>query len=235
MKKEYSVLDIETRPKNALALALAKPFDPESIKTGNLGPDKAKEKVAAARAAHEFNIKDKAALHPWSAEICAIAFYDSWNPEVEPTVFHFEDEKQTLEMVWQRVREQRHDRGFFYWPGKSGRRGFDLDFLEYRSWILGVEIPMINTNLEHSKGIRNLTHTYLHEAYNEYCSLEIAALRLGCYSDDPNLAKKDDFEFEAKNFHAYLDSGNLGQQQQALAYVKNDVRLTMAIANKIVR
>lgn len=235
MSKEFTVFDIETRPMNAKAIELAKPFDPESVKTGNLGADKAKEKVELSRKAHDDKIKDQAALHPWSAEICAISFHDSWNPEVEPSVMHFKSEADTIRATWHRIREQRADRGFFYWAGKSGRRGFDINFLEYRSWCLGLDIPDFSSTLEHSKSIRNLTNIYLQEAYNEFCSLEMAALRLGCYSDDETLAMKDDFAFEAKDFHLFLDSNDLGRQQQALAYVKNDVRLTMAIANKIAR
>ena len=79
-----------------------------------------------------------------------------------------------------------------------------------------------------------LRETFLHYHYNEYCTLELAAARLGCYEDDATLRKKDDFSFGAKDFHKFIPNSS-GKHDEALDYLRNDVRLTMAIANKIIR
>ena len=54
-----------------------KPFNPDDVKTGNYGEEKAKIKIDEAREKHQAAAHDKAALHPYSGEVCAISFQDS--------------------------------------------------------------------------------------------------------------------------------------------------------------
>ena len=239
--KKFAVLDIETKPNVEKALELAKPFDPADVKTGNMGEEKAQAKIAKARADYEANIKDKASLHPWSGEIVAIGLRKFLDPNCEERstfirdTYHFEGgEKELIEDFWDQYLGLPADCRVYFWSGCGNRSdNFDLDFLEFRSWVLGVKVPdSVRTPLN-GKMIKDLTPIFLQGRYNEYCSLERAARRLGVF--DPLFHnKKEDFP-DAKDIWKCFESDDKTDRIVAFNYLHNDLILTESVAKVIGR
>lgn len=163
----FAVFDIETAPLDDATLMRLCPefvpppppgeFDPASVKCGNLGPAKAQEKIAAARAAHmeavesyEANIskaaadhfakfKDKAALDATTGRVVAIGLYHVNGSRIIDCDGSASDEEAGLRAFWSDVEDVMATNtpmiGF-------NTHNFDLPFLVRRSWILGVPVPM---------------------------------------------------------------------------------------------
>jgi len=131
------------------------PFDPATVKTGNLKDEaKINEKIEAARRAHfrDFknaaediarerdshfaNFKDRAALCPTTGRVLLIAIFDVLSQDES---FLLNDDESSLLFSWWEVVKA---------AKKSKERlagvnifNFDLPFLVRRSWILGVPVP----------------------------------------------------------------------------------------------
>lgn len=133
-------------------------FDPDSVKTGNLGAVKAEEKIAAARRkhsealansakliaeaeqAHWDGIVERAALSATTGKVLVIGFYDFETEAVTALAENpnNNDEAAVLRSFWK----------IFSDSAKTNKRmvglnifSFDLPFLIRRSWILEVEVP----------------------------------------------------------------------------------------------
>lgn len=135
------IFDIETMPLDDATLqSLCPPFDPASVKVGNL-KDQAKidAKIEAARTEHESSFIERAALDATTGRVLAIgmlntangkrAILDATKPLLEETV---------LVRFWEKClacRKSNHSMvGLNIFE-------FDLPFLVRRSWILGVPVP----------------------------------------------------------------------------------------------
>lgn len=130
-------------------------FDESSVKVGNMkDPVKIKEKIDAARAAHEEkaanaeraiadakaahwrDFKSKAALNPATGYVICIQYMDTKKGEV--AIEHGE-EKSLLTLFWQEFTTAR----------LTGDKlvglnilSFDLPFLVVRSWVNDIDVPM---------------------------------------------------------------------------------------------
>lgn len=218
-------------------------FDPASVKVGNLGEAKAKEKVDAAREAHKLavagydaacqqgaeqhfaNFKANAALSATTGRVLAIGFQSADNGK-----FAIEDgggdEAALLAKFWTKYRSCR--------AGDRPRSmvgcnifQFDLPFVVRRSWILGVEIP--DTVIRDGRfwdamvfvDLRNVW--LLGQRWNDCeSSLDTMARALGCGSKNGHGA-----EF------ARLWNGTAEERNQAVAYLKNDLAMTAAVAKRL--
>lgn len=135
------VFDIETKAQSAdKLLASLPPFDPESVKVGNIkDPAKVAEKVAQAETKHRSDYLTKAALSPATGEVCAIGLLETDGSETLLTVEGTMDETALLNAFWANYRAEVHTRKS-WWIGHN-IYDFDLPFLVNRSRILGVNIP----------------------------------------------------------------------------------------------
>lgn len=130
------IFDIET---GSLSLERIKEIAPEfkegSVKVGNLGLDKALDKINQARNHHLATIQDKAALNAEYGQVLAVGLLASDGTSV---ILHGE-EKGILRQFWERALADFHQ-GRIKWVGFNCL-GFDLPFLFRRSLLLGVEVP----------------------------------------------------------------------------------------------
>ena len=135
--QQTNVFDVETGPLAEGELsALLPPFDPAEVKCGNLGPEKAAQKIAEALANHRRDFFDKAALDPLTGRVIAIGILDLETDGF--SIIGHEDEAQTLREFWEAAR------------GDMGRINpligfnicnFDLPFLIRRSWKHRIAVP----------------------------------------------------------------------------------------------
>lgn len=127
--------DIETGPADN-AIAMLPAFDPAEIKTGNL-KDEAKiaEKIAAAKASHEADFLNKAALDATAGRVLLVGFFDG----KEHTQFEGH-EIDILGNTWAMIREvlEAGDTKLVFHNGNN----FDIPFLIRRSWVNSVTLPM---------------------------------------------------------------------------------------------
>lgn len=161
------VFDIETGPlAEETVLQFARPytppqplppFDARAVKVGNLGPEKAEEKIAAAamlhadasivrleeikagEAAWRKDAMDRAALSPLTGQVLAIGYQQDTGPPVLDVVGNGNgfEEPMLLERFWIRVKQfAKTDETLV----GHNILGFDLPFLIRRSWLLGVDV-----------------------------------------------------------------------------------------------
>jgi len=118
-------------------IRVAKPFEPESVKTGNTKDLKLiSDKVEAARQNHFLALKKKAALHAQYSEVVAIGITDGTNIEM-----HDAKEAKEAEMIkwfWQEARKHYHN-GFFL--AGHNIKNFDLPYLVRRSFFHRIPLP----------------------------------------------------------------------------------------------
>lgn len=155
------IFDIETGPGAEAEIDQwyeppKKTFDPKDVKTGNLGPDKATQKVVAARAAHQKMLadhrnafKERAALDPKTGRVLAIGYgfvypkkleykYGFCELSIEETPESWDAaERWLLDDFWARIETSGPS---IKWIGHN-IFGFDLPFLMARSWKHGIEVP----------------------------------------------------------------------------------------------
>jgi len=217
-------------------------FDPASVKLGNL-KDQAKidAKIAAKR--EEFEAAkaaavtamasaetdqwaafvERAPLSPITGRVLAIGLWDSTN-ELEPTLVWI-DGKQGGEMAvlnafWMAFRDcvatdtRLVGHNIF---------GFDLPFLVRRSWLLGVRVPdeVIVAGRPHRLFVDTM-RVWACSNYQDRISLDRLAAFLG------STRKNGD----GADFHR-LFFGTEEERQQALDYLKNDLRMTSEVAERM--
>lgn len=141
------IVDIETGPLAEQELAAMLPaFDPAEVKVGNLGPEKAAQKVAEAEAAQRRECFRKAALDPLTGRVLAIGMLEL---ETDEAVILGDDsatapgteaaERDVLGQFWERLRG---DGGRVHAVVGFNSHQFDLPFLVRRSWKHGVPVPL---------------------------------------------------------------------------------------------
>jgi uncharacterized protein YprB with RNaseH-like and TPR domain len=210
------VFDLETGPLAESELVAMMPaFDPADVKCGNLGPEKAAQKIAEAEANHRREFFDKAALDPLTGRVVAIGMLD-----IETNAFSIighDDEAQTLREFWAAVR------------GDMGRLNpligfnifnFDLPFLFRRSWKHRIEVPFgLRRGRYWSDQLVDLRDAWQLGDRQARGSLDSIAKHLGVG------AKNGD----GKAFAELWQS----DRKQAEAYLRNDIKLTAKIADAL--
>jgi hypothetical protein len=201
------VFDIETGPlrdDELLALLptfdetpfLVGEFDESSVKLGNMkDPAKIKEKIDAARSAHQEkaanaeraiaegkekhwrDFKDRAALNPATGFIICIQYCNTEGGEA--SIDHA-PEADLLVRFWQEFTQQRLSGGRLV---GLNILEFDLPFLVFRSWLAGVDVP--SGAVERWKHRLNFSDTFI-DLRNEYL---LGRYWSNCKSDFETLAK----------------------------------------------
>ncbi len=93
--------DIETGPLSDERIEeIAPEFNPHKVKTGNLGFEKAQQKIAEARDNHLDKIRSEAPLHAEYGQILAIAYIDPDGEEMCDVAEGETDEKKLVENFW---------------------------------------------------------------------------------------------------------------------------------------
>lgn len=158
------VFDIETGPLPDHVIAdrveepeppaAPEPFDPASVKIGNLkDQSKIRAKVDEARRKHEemaarhattvagqrdawwAKVKERAPLDPLTGRVLAIGYYST---DTEQTCLDIQDDEATmLTHFWARYRQVRGSRQLV----GHNIFGFDIPFLVKRSWLLELDVP----------------------------------------------------------------------------------------------
>lgn len=247
------IFDIETGPLPDTVLAALCPeftppphpgeFDKSAVRVGNLGPDKAAEKIAAARMAHEVAVanydrdrqlaaeqhfadfKSKAALDPTTGRVLAIGFQAADDAGKVAIEDGGGDEAKLIDAYWRKYAKCRAT------PGRPRRMvgcnitGFDLPFLVRRSWILGVDVPAtVRPDRYWDSLFVDIRDRWLLGQRWGDCqsSLDTMATALGCGAKNG-----DGAEF------ARLWLGTAEERQQAVAYLRNDLAITVAVAKRL--
>ena len=218
-------------------------FNPADVKLGNL-KDKAKidakikaeekkfnEAKANARASIVqeretawLSFVDKAALSPLTGQVLAIGvWWSSGSPE--PALYlqcedGFESETNLLTEWWYLVRDAiRTDSRLIGFNSDA----FDLPFLVRRSWKLGVVVPpeVLVAGRWHRCFV-DLMKLWACGVYGERVSVDRLAAYFGC-------TRKNG---EAAEF-ARLFQGSKDERKQAVEYLRNDLRMTLDVADRM--
>lgn len=224
ISKETSFLafDIETGPLDeATVFAMAGEFDPDSVKTGNAGPEKRAEKVEAARANHYIKALADAALNPLAGRVLAIGY--GWEDRVTTHNFAADyddgDEAAVLARLWQHYEAAARLSipmiGF-------NTHNFDLSFLAARSRLLQVPVP--RTIRVHHKRYWNplfidLMQEWTFGKYQEFVSLDVLAKAFGVGGKTGDGAL----------FHVKWN-GDEASRAEAIEYLRNDLKLIVDLA-----
>lgn len=227
------VFDIETAPDKKAIERLLDPFNPDSVRLGNIKDvDKIAEKLKAAEKAHIANAYDKAALHAETAVVCAIG-YKGWDTDAD---FYIVDADQkgegnAIAEFWNIAEtvlmEQSDLVGF-------NIKGFDLPFLIRRSYHLGLAVPLCV--LEMARGrwhscVLDLMEVYAAGVWKHMISLDrvCRSLRLGRKPD-----KVSGKEFW-KWWRGCADTCEESRDQRLLAaaYLQGDLDMTNALADRL--
>lgn len=211
-------------------------FDPSAVKVGNCGAEKAAAKIEekrlehlaavknyesstkAAREGHFAKFKDKAALSPTTGKVLAIGWMSASGEE---DTIVFDDERKMLDEFWSRF-ETCADR-------KQPMIGhnilnFDLPFLVKRSWILGVSVPQDVRNGRYWHRLFIDTMDVWACGSRDYVSLDTLGKLFGC-------GKKTE-GFGGGDF-SRMFLGTPEDRKQAMAYLHNDLTLTLAVAKRL--
>lgn len=211
-------------------------FDESSVKCGNLGEVKAKEKIETARIAHQQavasyasdcdaaekkywqEIMERAALKPETGRIVVIGVKSAGGIES----FIDGDEPDILSSWWARW-EDLSGRGAVFVGANS--RDFDLPYLKIRSWINDIPVPPAAwdsyTERWH-RSFRDVRREWLSGRRYSDCesSLNHMAKSLGVGEKMPGEI--------AAHFGKYWRE----DREKAVAYLRRDLDLTLAIARK---
>jgi len=234
------VFDIETGPLpfKQIEWAYTPPepiadFDPQAVKTGNLGPEKAAEKIhkertkwAAAKAgesatmnAHKQAFIDKAALSAMTGQILAIGYKGTNGSRIASN-----DETSILEDFWSGQRQARH-KGI-KWIGHN-IFGFDLPFIIQRSWYHNLAVPqeiIDECNRYRSKLFVDTMHDWSLGQRSQFVKLDALAKFFGIPGKPDDITGAD----FARLFH-----GTNEERTQALDYLHNDLEMTWAVTQRL--
>jgi len=229
------VFDIETAPSDELVEKNTKPFDPSTVKLGNLkDEEKIAIKLAEAENRYYENAYKKAALDPITGYICAIGIAYS-DDDYKLLTGH---EPYILELFWEAFMRHPND-NWAYYTGSNNKTTFDIRFILMRSWMNKVKVPWgIVTKTGYFNGaFVDLAQIYLAGAdYVTYCGLSRAAEQMNLIGEDVGFAtvrSKDELKLSTgvtgANFHELLVS----DPKAADTYLINDLALTRALADRI--
>jgi hypothetical protein len=129
------VFDIETvaLPTDELQ-AIMDPFDPETVKTGNYGPEKAAEKIEKVRQSQFNDFMKDAALSAITGRVVMIGFRDEAG---QISILDW-DEKQII-ADWFKFFESETPNGA-HWIGHN-IANFDIPFVIRRAWFHRLPVP----------------------------------------------------------------------------------------------
>lgn len=237
--KPRLVLDIETIPCSDEHLRKFLPpppqripFDPDSVKVGNLkDANKIAAKIEDARIAHESaqdaaeaqeedfaNLKDKATLKAATSRIFAVGLQTGRDGGVvlqhpDPSE---DEERKILQAIWERIENTVEQYGRVY----GWNVGFDISFIWQRSLILGVTPSVIPTQpIWYNDWLVDLQGVWTLDPKN-YCKLNHCALALGL---EPKV-----------DLHGRLPWQVCMEDEQAcFEYTKRDMELTWQVMEKL--
>lgn len=176
------ILDIETAPDLEAVERFWEPFDPDKVKVGNMGKEKAEAKIEEARANHDDKQRSEAALIPHKANIVSIGMHFEDSDDFHLIgVNDLIDEKTILDLFWIAWRKNYHDSVLCYYGGSERGNPFDPRMIIHRSWAVDpslVPAGMITKYGFHESFV-DLAPIYLKGDYSSYCSANDCANRLG--------------------------------------------------------
>lgn len=222
MNNPYTVFDLESAP---LPRERLEQLIPE-IKAHPAC--KSPESISKSIAERTADFYEKAAL---SALFGRIVVIGTLTPHGEPRFIQGE-EKAILEEFWGLVAEQgQADMRWAYWSGCGAPGGFDLRYVIQRSMILGVRIPsFVRNGRFFTERIVDLAAVFLLHDPTAYLSLSNAAKVMGLIVPGSGLTVKSKHdEVTGANFHQFY----LTDPHKALGYLVNDLKLTAAIASRV--
>ena len=207
----YLYFDIETAPlPDAVEkIRKLKPFDPDSVKMGNIkDPAKRNEKLVASEVAHYDTLLEKAALDPRFSYVCAVG---TWHDGIYDATFCKDPagELECIQFAWRAMNinsEHHHNVG---WNSHK----FDLPFLLKRSWVNRQRVPstVLNGN-GFARSQIDLMKVWCANQYGEFAGLTATAEFLG-------VAQPRAHGVESKHFHKVL----LKDPEAAQAYLADDL------------
>lgn len=252
---QFTGFDIETKPCPELVERFSKPypeFDAAAVKCGNLkDPAKIAAKLADAKADHESgreaywkNLRDRAALNPFTGQIVVIGLIE----ETGEVRFLEGSEATILRQFWDAFAWAGDAaRKWVFWSGSgSPSKMFDLDYIVTRSRIVGVRIPaQVRSGRFYAQRFVDLAGEFLLYQFDGYLSLTKAAEIFGLYDrEDVPIErmiyrKRDDDAVTGENFwqwwegSAHPDDSKEAQREHARHYLKNDLLHLFHLAPRI--
>src|SRR5271165_1052992 len=205
-----TIFDIETAPMDRdTILAEAEPFDPSSVKLGNVkDPQLRQAKIDQAQADYYSNILDRAALDARTGTVICVGLWEG-----DDIGLIQGDEKTVLTEFWMNVT----------YPGKYAGfniLGFDLPFIVRRCWHHGVPVPgwVWDGRYFHRNFVDLMAYWQLGDRH-DMISLDKFARFIGLEGKART----------GKEFAGLYAS----DRDAAIKYVEHDLRLTAQIARRI--
>ena len=209
---DTTIFDLETASLDREQILLeAEPFDPESVKTGNIkDPEIKAAKKRDAMNAYYQGILDRAALDARTGKVLCAGFYYPYKNEYSILEGA---EIEVLTGLWLHLKYQEKHVGF-------NILGFDLPFAVRRSWHLGVPVPVwvFNGRYFASNFVDLMKYWQLGDNH-DYISLDRFAKFVGLKGKS----------HDSKDFGALYAKDH----DDAIEYVKNDLCLTADIARRL--
>jgi len=210
------------------------PFDAAAVKTGNMGPEKAREKIERERqkwqaakaneqAEHEQHRQefiDKAALSPLTGQVLAIGYQGQTDvPHISAG-----EEPAILEFFWQGYARYARDGTPFIGHNVFG---FDLPFLVQRSWYHGLAVPQEiheDCNRYRSKVFVDTMAVWSCGQRQQFIGLNDLATYFGIEGKPEGI--------DGGDFHK-LWHGTPEEHEQAREYLRGDLRITWEVARRL--
>lgn len=215
------VFDIETGADTDRAMKIMPAFDPNEVKCGNLGPEKAAAKIKEAESNHQSDWIDKAALRPETGRVIAIGTIDSDGKEILIHLNEVGSEDKVLSSFWDAFKKSQETTGAV-WAGWN-IFGFDLPFLILRSRILGVPVP---PNLRNGRYFDNRKFIDLMDEWILGRMRGEVKASLGYVAQALGVGEKSG---SGKDFAATYATNTAA----ALEYLSHDLTLTKAVGTKL--
>jgi DNA polymerase elongation subunit (family B) len=213
------IFDIETRPRDLdVILDLKGPFDPSTVKLGNLGPEKAAEKIEKARNEYEFNLRDKAALSPLTGEVVVIGYKYSRDDKF---FYDHGDEKEILTKFWDHAGTAAYPLDMCGFNIKE----FDIPFIIGRSFVHGIKVPKFILGKKYlPDGWIDLKDCFKSTSY-ENKHLFGGSLNTLC----KHLGLPQKTEESGKEFGNLWDT----DRERAIKYLEQDINMTEQLAKQL--
>jgi hypothetical protein len=216
---ENFCFDIETAPLDDAVLDLMiPPFNPDEVKTGNMGAEKAKEKIDRLRDEYFKTFRRRAALSPLTGQIAAIGII---GPEPDERAIMIDpNESELIKTFFAIFAESIRSPRISRWIGFCIET-FDLPFIIRRAWRLQVPIPA---------GLS--LHRYLSSHFTDLAAL----WRLSDFRGPvPSLAELASFFGLPPKTGKGADFAELLRYDHAAAreYLTNDLVITWRLAERL--
>lgn len=230
LKRMPLAFDIETMP-IADIRSVIDPFDPSSVKLGNIKDEKLKaDKLNSERVKYYDNKLDRAALSPITGRVLAIGYMFNSKTDSFEMIFAKEesDEPELLKTFWDLVEAEILKPSKHFDLTGWNIFGFDLPFLIKRSWKYKIKVPEL---LFQSWEARPYWSTKIRDGMKDfslgvwedkYCSLNVASKFIGLQGKSG--------EVTGKNWFTYA-LGSESQKALAREYLLNDCWLASEMYN----